>query len=64
MSDDPKDLLTPEEAAHRLGIGRTTVYDLMNAGELPSLWIGRARRIPAAAIPAFIARKLEEAANA
>jgi excisionase family DNA binding protein len=61
---DHTDLLTPEQAAHRLGIGRTKVYELMDAGELPSLWIGRSRRIPTAAIPAFIARKLEEAAHA
>ncbi len=63
MSND-KDLLTPEEAAHRLSIGRTKVYELMDAGDLPSIKIDRCRRIPASAIPAFIARKLEEAAHA
>jgi hypothetical protein len=36
----------------------------MDAGELRSFPVGRARRIPAAEIPAFIARKLEEAAHA
>jgi excisionase family DNA binding protein len=64
VSDDPKDLLTPDEAAHKLGIGRTKVYELMDRGELPSLRIDRCRRIPASAIPAYIARKLEEAAHA
>jgi excisionase family DNA binding protein len=61
MSDD---LLTPEQVAQRLGVGRTTVYELLNRGELPSLWIGRARRIPSSAVDAFIARKLEEATHA
>ncbi len=63
MSDD-KDLLTPEEVARRCSLGRTTIYELMNNGELPSIKIGRARRIPATAVTALIARKLEEAAHA
>lgn len=65
MSDrDSKDLLTPEEVARRLSIGRTKVYELMDAGELRSIRIIRSRRIPASEITAFIARKLEEAAHA
>lgn len=58
------ELLTPDQVAQRLGVGRTTVYELMGRGELPSLRIGRARRIPSSAVDAFIARKLEEAAHA
>ena len=62
MSDDR--LLTADEVADRLGIGRTKVYDLINRGELLSITIDRCRRIPASAVDAFIQRKLKEAADA
>jgi excisionase family DNA binding protein len=39
-------LLTPEQAARRLSVGRTTVYTLMASGELLSVNIGRCRRVP------------------
>ncbi|ABD10414.1 transcriptional regulator [Frankia sp. CcI156] len=49
-------LLTPAEAAELLGVGRTTIYELMNSGDIPSVRIGRARRIPAADLVAFVDR--------
>jgi excisionase family DNA binding protein len=57
-------LLTPEEVAALLKVGRTKVYELMDRGDLPSLKIDRCRRIPASAVPAFIQRRLEEAKDA
>ncbi len=56
-------LVTPEDAAAMLSLGRTTVYQLMGTGELHSVRIGRARRIPTAALEAFIGR-LTDSANA
>ncbi|MEU5213285.1 helix-turn-helix domain-containing protein [Streptomyces sp. NPDC020742] len=41
-------LLTVEEAARRLRIGRTTCYGLIRSGELESVPVGRLRRVPAA----------------
>jgi excisionase family DNA binding protein len=41
----PKLLLTVEEAAERLGIGRTTTFALIRTGALRSVRIGRLRRI-------------------
>ena len=38
-------LLTPEEAADVLRVGRTTVYALIKAGELHSVHIGRSCRL-------------------
>jgi excisionase family DNA binding protein len=38
-------LLKPEQAARKLGISRTRVYELITTGELPSRKIGRSRRI-------------------
>lgn len=43
-------LLTVEEAAEQLGIGRTTTYALVKTGELESVRIGRLRRVPKTAI--------------
>jgi excisionase family DNA binding protein len=48
-------LLRPAEAAQRLGIGRTKVYELMASGELRSVKIGAARRISATALADFVA---------
>jgi excisionase family DNA binding protein len=52
----PRVMLTPEQAAEALGIGRTTVFALIKTGELRSLLIGRLRRIPADEIDAYITR--------
>lgn len=49
-------LLTVEQAADQLGIGRTLAYALVKSGEVESVQIGRLRRIPAAALPAFLDR--------
>jgi excisionase family DNA binding protein len=48
-------LVTPEEAGEMLGLGRTTVYGLLASRQLASVRIGRARRIPVAALNSFIA---------
>ncbi len=53
-------LVTPEEAARRLCVGRSKVYDLMRTGQLRSLRIGGSRRITVDALAEFVAR-LEEA---
>jgi len=47
-------LLTPEEAAELLGIGRTKVYELMLTNALESVKIGTARRIPTDALTEFV----------
>jgi excisionase family DNA binding protein len=49
-------LLKPEEAAEALAIARTRVYQLMRAGELRSVKIGKVRRIPLAALAAYVER--------
>jgi excisionase family DNA binding protein len=47
-------VLTVEEAAERLGIGRTMMYALITAGEVESVRIGRLRRIPADALEQYV----------
>jgi excisionase family DNA binding protein len=49
-------LLTVEEAARRLQIGRTTCYALIRSGELESVPVGRLRRVPSDAPAAYVAR--------
>jgi excisionase family DNA binding protein len=48
-------LLTVEEAAHRLRIGRTLIYQLISSGELESVKVGRLRRVPADCLPEYVA---------
>ncbi|MFF7797504.1 helix-turn-helix domain-containing protein [Streptomyces olivaceus] len=53
-------LLTVEEAARCLRIGRTTCFALIRTGELESLTIGGLRRVPADAPAAYLARRRAE----
>lgn len=48
-------MLTVEEAAKRLQIGRTTAWGLVKSGELGSVQIGRLRRVPSPAVDAYAA---------
>ncbi|MFB7821711.1 helix-turn-helix domain-containing protein [Streptomyces hydrogenans] len=50
--------LTVEEAARRLGIGRTKLYEYVSTGEIASVKIGSLRRIPAEAVNDFLTRQL------
>jgi excisionase family DNA binding protein len=47
-------LLTAEEAAAMLSIGRTRVYELMARGQLTSVRIGTSRRLPLLALERFV----------
>jgi excisionase family DNA binding protein len=51
---DDQLLVTPEEAARRLSVGRTTIYELMSSGELRSVNIGRCRRVPVSSLSSFV----------
>jgi excisionase family DNA binding protein len=50
-------LLTVEEAARRLQIGRTTCFKLIRTGELESIPVGNLRRVPADAPAEYVARR-------
>jgi len=53
-------LLTVDEAAQALCRGRSLIYELMARKEIFSVKIGRVRRIPLAALQAFIERQMTE----
>lgn len=50
----PPLLLTPEQAAAALGVGRTYVYALIRDERLRSITLGRSRRIPYACLIEFV----------
>lgn len=62
MTPSPRVMLTVEQVADALGIGRTTAYALIKSGELRSLRIGRLRRVPLDELQAYTAR-LDAAQN-
>jgi excisionase family DNA binding protein len=47
-------VFTVEEAADRLGVGRTVMYALVSSGAVESVRIGRLRRVPADALVTFL----------
>lgn len=47
------------EAARLLAVSRSTIYAMLNSGELPSTRRGVARRIPVAALRAWIDAHVE-----
>ncbi len=57
-------LLRVEEAARLLGISRSHLYDELNAGTIPSVYIGAARRVPRRALEAWIDRQVEQHSEA
>ena len=50
-------LLTVEEAARRLGIGRTLAWRLVRSGELPSVRLGRLVRVPERNLQVWLDRR-------
>jgi excisionase family DNA binding protein len=54
-------LLTVVEAARELGISRSKLYELLADGELPSVRIGRTRRIAVSALEEFVAAHTDRA---
>ena len=56
-------LLTPEEVAQMLRVGRSRVYDLMRSHRLISVKIGGSRRVPIAAVQQFIDELVRQEAS-
>ena len=61
--DSDKLLLTVEEAARRLSIGRSHLYEHLLRGSLRSVRIGRSRRIASRDLEAFIEGLLQDPAD-
>ncbi len=55
-------LYKPEGAAAALGIGRSKLFELIAAGEIETVQIGRSRRVPAQALDDYVARLRQRSA--
>ncbi len=56
-----KVLVSVEEAAELLSVGRTVVYRLVSRNEVRSVKVGRTRRIVVASLHEYVGRLLEQA---
>ncbi len=53
-------LLRPDEVADLLGIGRSKTYELIAAGDLPAVRVGKRYRIPAEALRAWVEHRSKD----
>lgn len=59
MFHNDYDVLTPYEVMDYLGVGETTLYRLLNSGELHSFRIGRHHKIPRKELEKFIDKSVK-----
>jgi excisionase family DNA binding protein len=50
-------LLNAKQVAERLSLGRATIYELMASGQLPTVRLGRAVRVPAYKLAEWVERQ-------
>lgn len=53
-------LVTPERAAEMLSIPRSRIYALMRTGEIPSVLVGRSRRVTVRSLEDWVGRLARE----
>jgi excisionase family DNA binding protein len=61
-SDGPL-VASPNQAMKRLQISRSTLYAVLNVGDLESYTQGRSRRITVRSINSYVEKRLEEEAQ-
>jgi excisionase family DNA binding protein len=54
-------LLTPNEAFARIRVKRAKGFQMLASGELPSIKVGRLRRIPVEALRRWVEERMKEA---
>lgn len=57
----PREMLTVEQAANRLAVSRTTMFALIKDEVVPSVLVGRYRRVPADELTAYVEQLIAEA---
>ncbi len=62
-ADEERLLLSIDEAARRLSIGRSHLYQLLQQGSLRSVWIGRSRRIATGDLHALVEQLLDDSSD-
>lgn len=56
---EPEYLMSPDEVRQHLGLGRTYTYRLLATGAIPSVRIGRLRKVRRSDLEQFIEARLE-----
>ncbi len=59
QAEQTKRLLSADELARELGVGRTTAYSLLWSGTIPSMKVGRLRKVRREDVEAFLAARME-----
>ena len=59
QTEETKSLLSAEELARELGVGRTTAYSLLWSGTIPSMKVGRLRKVRREDLEAYIEARME-----
>jgi excisionase family DNA binding protein len=54
-------MLRPTEAGDAIGVSRSKIYELIASGQIPSIRVDGAVRVPVKALEQWIAAKLSEA---
>ena len=60
---DDRILLSVEDAAERLDIGRTMLYELIATGQIHTIHVGRLRKVPVEALREYVDRQRALAQN-
>jgi excisionase family DNA binding protein len=58
VADETRLLVRIPEAADRLGLSRSTVYEMITAGELKVVRYGRAVRVPVSELAGWVERNV------
>ena len=61
QAEQTKRLLNADQLAQELGVGRTTAYSLLWSGTIPSMKLGRLRRVRREDLDRFISQRMEDA---
>ena len=56
-------LLSPDETCEVLGVKRSKLFKMLDTGEIPSIKVGRLRRIPVASLQEWVERQVVEQAG-
>jgi excisionase family DNA binding protein len=59
QTEETKRLLSADELARELGVGRTTAYSLLWSGTIPSMKVGRLRKVRREDLEVFLAERME-----
>ena len=54
QTEETKKLLSADELARELGVGRTTAYSLLWSGTIPGMKVGRLRKVRREDLEAYI----------